>query len=182
MAQTIKYCRASKEAELNEILALQRLNLPNAISASESKEEGFVTVVHDFDILHKMNDKCTHIIAKSSDKVIGFALCMHPSFKDDITVLKPMFDQLQICLSTEQKFMVMGQICIAKPYRKKGIFKGLYNFMASELKNECDLIVTAVAATNTRSVNAHYAVGFKHLKTSNTDGHQWDLIALDLLI
>ena len=40
------------------------------------------------------------------------------------------------------------------------------------------MIITEVAITNTRSLQAHYAIGFKKLSTYKTDGSYWDLICL----
>ena len=90
----LSYERATSEKELEQILTLQRKNLPTVISSEEKIKEGFVTVSHTFEILKKMNDVCPHIVAKSDDKVVGYALCMHPKFALDIAVLKPMFAEI----------------------------------------------------------------------------------------
>ena len=55
----------------------------------------------------------------------------------------------------------MGQICIAKNYRKQGIFRGLYHFYKAELQYQFNYLITEVAAINPRSMQAHEAVGFK---------------------
>ena len=52
----IYYKTASTIEELNQILALQQENLPEAISEEEQKLEGFVTVRHTFDMLNRVND------------------------------------------------------------------------------------------------------------------------------
>jgi len=175
----IIYCRASTEEELNQILRLQKQNLPRALSSSEKENEGFVTVDHTFEILKQMNDFCPHVIAKDGNQVVGYTLCMHPKFADGIDILKPMFNEIEKMLPSKSKFMVMGQVCVDKNYRKTGIFRGLYSFMRQELKGTFDLIITEIDAKNIRSLNAHLAVGFNILKEFNADNTDWVIVSLN---
>lgn len=175
----IIYCRASTDEELNLILKLQKQNLPDSLSKSEIENEGFLTVVHTFEILKQMNDCCSHIIAKKGDEVVGYALCMHPKFADGIEVLRPMFSEINKIISGNLKYIIMGQICVDKNYRKKGIFRGLYGFMSQELKANFDIIITEVNAKNVRSLNAHKAVGFQVLKEYSADNKNWVIISLN---
>ena len=173
---SVTYTVITSEAELRQIIALQRNNLPVSISKSEKESEGFVTVQHDYAILKKMNDQQPHIIAKDGDKVVGYALCMLKNFKDDIEVLKPMFSKIDKHLNPSTSYITMGQICIDKAYRRQGIFRGLYNTMKSELHQKYDLLITEVASSNLRSLQAHYAIGFKTLLIYTSDDIEWHLI------
>ena len=175
----ITYCRASTDEELNLILKLQKQNLPDSLSKSEIENEGFLTVVHTFEILKQMNDCCPHIIAKNGGEVVGYALSMHPKFADGIEVLRPMFSEINKIISGNLKYIIMGQICVYKNYRKKGIFRGLYGFMSQELKANFDIIITEVNAKNVRSLNAHKAVGFQVLKEYSADNKNWVIISLN---
>jgi len=175
---SILYKRAHTDKELNEILALQKQNLPNVISDSERKEQGFVTVNHSFDILKSMNTACSHVIATHNNHVVGYALCMLQQFKDDIPILKAMFSEIDNSVN-DHSYLVMGQVCIHKQYRGKGVFRGLYKHMKTELHNIYNSIITEVDTTNTRSLQAHYAIGFKHLKTYHSKGQDWELIYWD---
>lgn len=172
------YKRASEIDELKQILDLQRQNLPSRLSQEDKKKEGFVTVEHSFDMLERMNQVCPHIIAKHDEKVIGYALCMHPKFSDDIEVLRPMFLQIDMALPDKTTYMAMGQICIDKDYRKMGVFRKLYETMKNYVRPEFNCIVTEVDAKNTRSLEAHYAVGFENLKTYSSNDQEWKLIIL----
>ena len=171
------YKRAETTEELQQILQLQRINIPEALSEEEKAKEGFVTVHHHFDILKAMNDKCQHIIALDNNTVIGYALCMVKDFKEDIEVLRSMFAQIESRLDVKTSYVIMGQICIAKTYRKKGIFRSLYHFMKQELAPTFDCIVTEVDESNTRSMNAHLAIGFKTLKNYYSQPHHWALLS-----
>jgi len=175
----IIYKRAETNQELHQILELQRTNIPSVISEKEKQKEGFVTVHHTFEILKAMNDKCSHVIAKNNGEVVGYALCMLKIFKEDIEVLRPMFQQIDNSLQAETTYFVMGQICVDKTYRKQGVFRGMYGFMKQEMRLIYDLIVTEVDIENTRSLNAHYDIGFKHLHSYNSKNQDWELISWD---
>lgn len=175
----ITFEKATSKEDLNQILELQRKNLPAHISSEERKKEGFVTVSHTFEILKAMNDVCPHIIAKSDGVVIGYALCMHPKFADDIEILKPMFEEVEAIRPKIKNYMAMGQICIDKAYRGQGIFRKLYQTMQEAVQPEFKGIITEVDTENKRSIRAHHAVGFKDLATYRSAGQNWKIIRLD---
>jgi len=181
----ITYKRASTLAELEQILELQRNNLLTLISSEEKKMEGFLTIQHDFDLLNKMNKVCPHIIAKEDEKVVGYALCMHPKFENEIDLLKPMFKEITKTLQQRKSdnplfnnYIVMGQICIDKSYRKQGIFRKLYANMLQEIQPTFNIIITEVDRKNTRSLEAHYAIGFELLSKYRSGEQDWELISL----
>lgn len=174
----ITYKQASSHSELEQILALQQENLPKNLNQSEMEQQGFLTVEHTPDILKEMNDECGHIIAVENDVVVGYALCMHPKFGNAIEVLKPMFKEINELVKNNQNYMIMGQICIAKTYRGKGIFRGLYRTMKACLPQGFDSIITEVDAKNQRSLQAHQAVGFTELKRYTAGKKVWSLILL----
>ncbi|WP_103069299.1 GNAT family N-acetyltransferase [Aquimarina sediminis] len=173
---SIIYTVATSVAELEQIITLQHNNLPVSISQEEKETEGFVSVIHDLTILKKMNNKQPHIIAKDGNKVIAYALCMLNDFKDDIEVLKPMFSKINDHLDSNTSYIVMGQVCIDKAYRKQGVFRGLYQTMKRELHKKYDFLITEVASSNTRSLHAHRAIGFETLLTHESDGLEWNII------
>ncbi|MEZ4796871.1 MAG: GNAT family N-acetyltransferase [Flavobacteriaceae bacterium] len=178
--QNIIYKKAESISELNQILQLQQINSPESISEEESIKEGFVTAKHSFEILKQMNDICAHTIAMHNDKVVGYALSMDKTFKNDIKVLTPMFNKIEMNISSNTNYIVMGQICIDKQYRMQGIFKGLYDFMRSQMKLKYDVIITEVDIKNTRSMNAHKAIGFKVLYSYRSNNQNWEILSWDI--
>lgn len=179
----ITYHRTKTDEELKEILALQRVNLSVNISDEEKQKEGFVTLKHDFDVLKKMNDAYAHCVAKENGKIIGYTLSMLQNLKNDIPLLIPMFDEIDKVMDSENfllKYIVMGQVCIDKNQRGKGIFRGLYAYMANEMKSDFDAIITEVDTKNSRSSNAHKSVGFQLLKKYHSNNQLWEIIILDL--
>lgn len=172
----IQYKRCSNSEELTQILNIQRRNLPASLSDEEKDNEGFVTVSHNQELLSSMNETCAHIIAKSGNDVVGYALCMHPDFADRIPVLRPMFRKIEKLTDWDGNYIVMGQVCIDKPYRKKGIFRGLYEFMSLELQSNYSCIITEVDSRNQRSLHAHYSLGFKDLQVYRSGNRLWHII------
>ncbi|MEZ4809593.1 MAG: GNAT family N-acetyltransferase [Allomuricauda sp.] len=175
----IRYKQASTQGELEQILLLQQENLIKSLPAQEREKEGFLTVEHNLELLKEMNDECGHIIAVDNDRVVGYALCMHPKFGESIELLKPMFVEINKIVQGKSNYMVMGQICVAKEYRGKGVFRNLYLAMKNRLPEGFDHIITEVDGKNKRSLSAHLAIGFKELKTYVADGREWKLIVLD---
>lgn len=162
----VTYKTATTDKELQQIIELQSINLPANISEQESREQGFVTVKHDFDLLSRMNQEYQHIIAKDGDEVVGYALVMLRNFVEDIPVLQSMVDQInQVDYKgkklRDSKYFIMGQVCVAKDYRSKGVFAGLYQHMKICMSPHFDWIITEISNRNTRSMRAHEKVGFE---------------------
>ncbi len=177
------YKTVSHPLQLRRILELQQLNLPNNISPQEKFKEGFVTVEHDYNLLQKMNSPFPHIIAVDNDIIIAYALVMLKELRKEIKVLKPMFNQIDKVLLKSGKsirYFVMGQVCIDKAYRSKGIFYGLYNKMKEEMSENFEAIITEVDPENPRSLYAHLKQGFKILDSYKDEhGRPWELIIWD---
>lgn len=183
MESIITYHRAKTTEELNAILKLQEQNLREVLSSEQKQKEGFVTVKHDFKMLKEMNEVCAHCIAKHKGEVVGYALSMLQGLKKDIPLLVPMFKEIDKALKEQNRkvnYIAMGQICVDKRQRGKGVFRGLYSFMAEELKYDFDAIITGVDTKNTRSSNAHKAVGFKAIKKYTSNNQLWEIISLDI--
>ena len=181
---TFTYQRASTDEELHQILEIQKQNSKSILSIQDKQTEGFVTVNHTFEVLKRMNSKCAHCVAKHEDKVIGYALCMLNEFRNDVPELIAMFEYMDGILESKGlsklNYFIMGQVCVGKGYRKQGVFRGLYHFLKSELKQDFDAMVTEVNAKNTRSSQAHKAVGFQLLDKHTEDGEDWELIIMKL--
>ena len=174
----ITYCRANADEELQGILLLQQKNALGSLTDEERVNEGFITVIHTFDLLKRMNTDCPHIIAKANDEVIGYALCMTRKFGSDIPLLAPMFETANTLLP-EKKYLAMGQICVSKEFRGQGVFRGLYSFYKQELEQDYNGLLTEVATNNKRSLNAHLSVGFEILQTHVSEDISWELVYWD---
>ena len=178
------FTTASTDQDLQQILALQQINLPKNISTEESQSQGFVTIEHDFEILKAMNDACPHVIAKVDNQVVGYTLVMLEQFKDQIPILIPMFEKVNQLewnnrIIGELEYFIMGQVCIAKEWRGRGIFSGLYQQMKMALSDRFDCIITEIATRNTRSMRAHEKVGFEVLEVYDGETEEWAIVGWD---
>ncbi|TDR16774.1 GNAT family N-acetyltransferase [Marinicella litoralis] len=181
----IKITAARTRQDILGILKLQKENLAANVSPEEAKSQGFVTVKHDFSILHEMNQKHPHTIAKNSDEVVGYALVMLQEFSTKISVLLPMFKRInalryQNNIIQPDQYFIMGQICIAKSHRSQGVFAALYQGMKQQMSPHFKFIITEIAETNTRSIRAHEKVGFETLDIYSSKGVMWRIVLLNL--
>lgn len=168
--------------ELEQILELQHKNLYENVAPDLIKSNGFVTVKHNFNLLSEMNKKAKQIIAIDDGKVIGYALVMLKEFKNLIPVLIPMFNTFENIkykntTLSNLNYYVMGQICIAKEYRGKGLFKGLYQKHKEVYANQFDLCLTEVSSSNSRSMKAHQKIGFETVHTFKDTTDEWNVLS-----
>jgi GNAT superfamily N-acetyltransferase len=176
--------RLAQPQDLPEILRLQSVNLPENISAEEYAEQGFVTVHHTLDILQTMHALAPSVVAFSGAQLAGYALVMPVSCGPLIPVLQPMiasFDRLSFkgrALS-EQRYYVMGQVCVARPFRGQGVFDALYAGHAREYGGTYDCTVTEISLKNPRSMRAHQRVGFGEIQRQRDEHGEWSIVAWD---
>ncbi len=177
---------AKDDKDLEQILALQKLNYKAHVSSEEAESQGFVSIEHEFSLLKDMNADYPHIIAKSDGEVVGYALVMLRKFGNMIDVLLPMFERINVLdwkgkSMADSSYFVMGQVCVAKDFRGKGVFSRLYAEMKERMKGDFDYLVTEVASRNKRSMRAHEKVGFELLLNYDVEGdEEWNIVLLDL--
>lgn len=171
-------------AELEQVLALQRANLAANVSADEASAQGFVTAVHDLEILQRMHALAPSIVARTEDGLAGYALTMRVEARADVPILEPMF-QLFETLSWRgrplpaTRFYVMGQVCVAKPFRGQGVFDALYQGHREHYRDRFELLVTEVSLRNRRSLRAHERVGFEPLHRYRDSVDEWVILGWD---
>lgn len=181
----MEYTTAQSDADLLQIIELQKENLEQSITEAELQTQGFVTVVHELSLLKAMNHPYPHIIAKADGRVIGYALVMLRDFRNDIPVLIPMFEEID---RTEYQgeplgnssYFVMGQVCVQKAFRGQGVFQGLFDKMRAEYQATFDYVITEIAERNPRSIRAHEKVGFREINRYRMEGvEDWVLVLWD---
>ena len=183
----VHYTTVSSDGEVQQILDLQALNHASVLGADTMREQGFLTVRHEPDVLLRMNRTAPAIIAKAGEQVVGYALVMPREFAAEVPVLLPMFamlDKLEWnneALRANPRWFVMGQICVADGYRGQGIFDGMYLKMKEVCREQYDFTITEVAERNTRSIRAHERVGFQtlHQYPDETSGERWRVVILE---
>lgn len=178
----ISYTTVQSDADLNDILNLQKKNLPKNLDTTAREEQGFVTVDHSFEVLESLNQHEAHIVAKIDNQVIGYVLTMTQKSRNDIPILFPMFAMFDETAFegkpiSEYKYMLVGQVCVAKEYRGRGIFSSLYELYKKHYSSQYDFAITEVATTNQRSLRAHEKIGFEPIFTyADPYGTEWAVI------
>lgn len=170
--------------ELIQILELQKLNLKQNLSETEKYAQGFVTLEHSLTMLEQMHALAPSVIIKDKDQVVAYALSELVECRNIVPALEPMFsllDQIEWngrALSS-MSYYVMGQICIDKEYRSKGLFEQLYFQHRKEYRERFDLFVTEISNSNYRSLRAHARVGFKTIHQHRDEIDDWMVVGWD---
>lgn len=178
----ITYTQSKDDKDLQQILQLQKQNLAAGLTAEQIASQGFVTVMHSFEDLQKLNDIEAHVIGKDNDQVVAYVLAMTARSRADIPVLVPMFEMFeQISYQNKKianyRYIVVGQVCVAEGYRGKGIFDACYAAYRDYLKDKYEFAITEIATRNQRSINAHKRVGFETIhRYEAPDGEAWDIV------
>jgi L-amino acid N-acyltransferase YncA len=178
----ITYTTADTATDLEGILKLQKANLARDLTHEEIQSQGFVTVDHTFAQLKKLNDAEKHIIAKDKDRVVAYLLAMTKDCRQDIPILFPMFEVFDSIRYNNRKvsecnYLVVGQVCVDKQYRGQGILDRAYAAYRDHFSSKYDFAITEIAATNTRSRNAHQRIGFREVHSYRSpDGVEWVVV------
>lgn len=181
-------CLVSRKEELEQIAALSAQNLRTIISDTEKKEQGFITWEYPLPLLEAMHAIAPSVIIKVDDQVVAFALVALQEMTAVHPELNVMLQNLQTLryrnrLLTEYRFYMMGQICIDKAHRGKGLFDLLYQHHKTVYRNQYDLLLTEISTSNHRSLRAHQRVGFETIHTYQDHLDEWDVVVwnFDLL-
>jgi predicted GNAT family N-acyltransferase len=178
----IIFTTAKISDELIQIHKLQAENHRSVLPIEVQAEDGFLTVKHSLQLLDQMNNVTPHIIAKNGNQVVGYALAMSKDFVNQIPELRMMFDMIDHVKTDEyvlsaMDYIIMGQICVKKEYRGKGIFQGLYQMYFETYKGLFPYIITEVAIRNTKSLFAHQKVGFRIIHQYVEEGvDEWAIL------
>ena len=180
----LKYTKA-KDANLQGILFLQQANLKQHLSPEEVASQGFVTVVHDMDLMKRLNDREQHIIARDGERVVGYTLAMTRDAREDIPVLLSLFNQLETIpfgnqMLSEYRYIIVGQVCVDKAYRGQHVLDRCYAAYRETYAGKYDMAVTDIVSTNLRSRKAHQRIGFRELKSFVDEaGTEWVIVVWD---
>lgn len=181
----IIYTKTRNKADLKGIYDLQQANLKKNLSEQEIESDGFVTVNHNWETLEKLNSIEPHIIAKDNIEIIGYVLAMTKKSRDDIPIIFPMFAEFEKItyegkLVSDYDYMVVGQACVHKNYRGKGIIENCFRIYKKTFANRYDFSITEIAMTNHRSINAHKKIGFKEIHSyKDSNQNEWIIVVWD---
>lgn len=167
--------------ELEQIAALSKENLRVHLSAEEKQSQGFVTWEYTLPLLEKLQAIAPAVIVKYEDEVVGYALTALKETAEVMPVLTGMVSHLETLSFhgkpvKDHQYYIMGQICIAKDHRGKGLFDKLYQRHKEVYSSRFNLLVTEVSTSNQRSLQAHKKTGFQTIDTYRDDMDEWNVV------
>jgi len=180
----LKATIVTEENELLQIHQLSQQNLKTNLDAETKSEQGFVTWLYSVQLLKQIHQLAPSIIVKDGDAIAGYALATLKESSSFHADLKKMFRDLEIVQHkgkplTHYHFYCMGQICVAKPYRGKGVVPMLYNKHKEVYGGQYEFILTEISTNNVRSLKAHAKIGFETIYTYKDEKDEWDVVVWD---
>lgn len=176
--------RVSNFEEIEGIKKLQSANLKKNLSESEIEKEGFVTAEYTLDFLEFMNRIEPSIIAVETGQVVGYALVAPREVMGQHVLLDDLFSQIDSFsyrgkpLQTAD-YVLVGQLCVAKSHRGKGLVQKMYEYYRSALSEKYDYCLTDVQVSNPRSIKVHLKSGFQILGNLSYGGSDWKIVIWD---
>jgi GNAT superfamily N-acetyltransferase len=172
------------DRELEQILQLQQQNLKQFISQEEKDSQGFLTMQFNLPMLQQLHALAPSIIIKEEDQVVAYAMTLTLEGRQAYPDLEPMFvnfEKLQWQGKSlyDYRFYVMGQICVSKEHRSKGLFDELYQHHKTVYSPHYDFIITEISTSNYRSLQAHKRVGFETIYTYEDAMDTWNVVVWD---
>lgn len=171
----------STQKELEQIQQLNRQNLKQSLSAEEIEQEGFLSWFYSLELLQQLHRLAPSIVVKDNDDVIGYALVtlkeacdFHPDLQTMIANLQSVYYQDKLLMTYD--FYIMGQVCVDKKYRGRGVFKLLYEHHKLTYSHTYPLLVTEISTNNKRSVRAHEKLGFENIFTYRDSLDEWSVV------
>ncbi len=170
--------------ELQQIAALQKKNLFSNIDEHESASQGFLTAEYSLEFLEEMNNMSPAIIAKDSEVLAGYALVTLRQAAHKHPLLEDLFNTIDRIVYKggslkESRYVVVGQLCVAREYRGMGLVQRLYNGFREVMSDHFDYCITDVAEANQRSLKAHQKSGFKVIDKLTYGGISWNIVLWD---
>lgn len=176
--------RVSKIEEIRGVKRLQSANLRENLSRKEIENEGFVTAEYTLEFLELMNRMEPSVIAVEGDEIVGYALVVTKALLGKHELLDDLFSQIDSfsfqghCLK-KRNYVVVGQLCVAKSHRGKGLSQKLYDFYKSQLSGQFEYCLTDVQISNPGSIKAHLKSGFQVLGELRYGGADWKIVIWD---
>ena len=175
---------ATTNDELIQIHKMNQLYLRSNISLHEQEEEGFVSWLYSVSLLQQMQNIAPNIIVKENDTVVGYALVTTIEAANFHQDLKTMIAGIE---TIEYKgkplsfysYYIMGQVCIDKAYKGKGIFNMLFQKHKELYQEKYEMLVTEISLKNLRSQKAHEKIGFKTIHTYSDALDKWNVVVWD---
>lgn len=170
--------------QLEQIARLSSENLRSAVDEATKKDQGFLTWEYTLELLEAMHAFAPSVIVTSNDEVAGYALTATHAMAGVHKEMKIMLDNLSTLTylgkpMNDYRYYMMGQICIGRAHRGKGLFEQLYQHHRKVYSTQFDILLTEISTSNHRSIRAHEKVGFKTIHTYHDHMDEWNVVVWD---
>ena len=175
--------RRAVDADLSQIKKIQDSTHFSTVSEEEKKKEGFISVQTTINQLREINKTCGIIVIEHNSKVIGYELALTTGYARKIPLLVPFVERIMGLTYKKKplskyKFIIEGQINIAKERKGKGLVEKLHKAFIEMLNPKYELIVTEISDQNPRSLHVHIKkLGFEEIDSYNAENRNWYVIA-----
>jgi GNAT superfamily N-acetyltransferase len=151
--------RRAGSADWSAILALQEANLFDNLG-EEERTQGFLLVRFRPDEFSTMNGGGAVVVAEHAQAIAGYACASTQDFNAAVPVIAAMmaaFPRVSFLGRPLQSpgTVIYGPVCVDRPYRGKGVFRGLIATLKQELRGRYDVAAAFIAKSNSRSLAAH---------------------------
>jgi hypothetical protein len=142
-----------------DILRLQAANFITNLTEKE-RQEGFLSAQFTEQQTAEIADDLGTMVAVVDGEVAGFLCAFRNEFATGSPVIAKMleaYDRLQFENRPLNSFRsyIYGPVCISRPYRRRGLLRGLYDAQKHDLAGRFEIGVAFVAGTNPHSLQAH---------------------------
>lgn len=180
----LKTCFVSTPREMQQISDLNAENLKPGLSPAEQESQGFVMWRYEVSLLEAMHRYARSIICKDGDALAGYALtapvacaAVHPELKLLLQKIQGLpYDGKPL---DQHRYYILGQLCVAKPYRGRGVVEQLYAFHREQFAGSYEMMVLTIATQNQRSVRVHERIGFQEIHLFEDHFGGWKVYVWD---
>jgi hypothetical protein len=155
--KTVNYRRA-RDSDWTAVVTLQDANLAWNLS-EEEKQSGFLSARLTAEEYREMNREGAVVIAEENGLLAGYACCASQAFSARAPILQAMMQEFPklayLGKPLNSAACVYGPVCVARPLRGKGVFRGLVTQLKGEIKGRYEVAVSFIGKSNQRSLSAH---------------------------
>ncbi len=180
----IEYRRALPN-DYPHILRLQSANFIANLSQIE-REEGFLSAQFTAQQTAQIADDLGTMVAVADGEVAGFLCAFRNEFETGSPVIAKMLEsyarmQFENRPLNSFRSYIYGPVCISRPYRRRGLLRGLYDAQKHDLAGRFEIGVAFVARTNPHSLQAHiHGLGMCEVGDFEVNGNAYTTLAFRL--
>ena len=174
--------RRATPQDYSAIFSLQRANYIANLSEEERKQ-GFLSAQFTPEQVAVMAEDLGITVAVVGDDAAGFVCAFRREFDTGSPVIAKMLESYDLFefegeLLSRYRSYLYGPVCIGRPYRGRGLLRGLYHAQIAELAGQFEVGTAFVARNNPHSLAAHVSgLGMTLVGDFEVKGNLYALLA-----